>query len=100
MALKKIMVEDNGIETEYHRISDIYIILEYGQISRIAVVITNYVSEEYRNIEKSNDTLLPTSVYQKSYDLSLGSVEDVFSISTIYQRIVNEVPELLGATEI
>lgn len=49
MALKKEIIQDNGVKTSYHKIDSIYVDTKKNEIN---VIINSYSTEEYRKKEK------------------------------------------------
>lgn len=55
MALKKLIIQNNGIPTEYHRIADIQNIVN----DKTIIQVYSYISEEQREKEKHQPKYSP-----------------------------------------
>jgi len=99
MAIKKIITTENGNEVSYFRIASInqnYI----NPTHVLEVYIYGYKSEDYRQTEKIKaDRDFQTVLSFKHYILPLSS-EDDSSMSGVYKRIKEEIPEFENAEDL
>lgn len=93
MALLINIVNEKGISSSYHKIiavSQVYI----GEQKNISINIASYTNQEYRLQDEKEMIVSNTGLV-----LPFDETED-FSRSTLYARIVVEIPEFEGAIEI
>lgn len=84
MALKKKMVKDNGLATEYHRILHIHINCEKDAVASVS--IASYKDESYRQKEKDGECD-STYITIENYTIEADMHKDDLKISSIYKKI-------------
>lgn len=84
MALKKKMVKDNGLTTEYHRILHIHINCEKDAVASVS--IASYKDESFRQKEK-NGECDSTYISIENYTIETDMHKDDLKISSIYKKI-------------
>ena len=95
MALNKKIIKDNGVETNYHRITQVnFSITEFDSTESkyLSVRITSYLNEEYRNNNKPID--------EQYFNFMLAADEDVATdIRAHAYEKVKTLPEWADATD-
>ena len=84
MALKKKMVKDNGLTTEYHRILHININCEKDAVAMVS--IASYKDESYRQKEKDGECD-STYITIENYIVEADMQKDDLKMSSIYKKI-------------
>lgn len=95
MALNKKIIKDNGVETNYHRITQVnFSITEFSNIENkyLSVRITSYLNEEYRENNKSID--------EQYFNFLLEENEDIATdIRAFAYEKIKILPEWVDATD-
>ena len=95
MALNKKIIKDNGVETNYHRITQVnFSITEFDSTESkyLSVRITSYLNEEYRDNNKPID--------EQYFNFMLAADEDVATdIRALAYEKIKILPEWVDATD-
>lgn len=84
MALKKKMVKDNGLTTEYHRILHININCEKDAVAMVS--IASYKDESFRQKEKDGECD-STYITIENYIVEADMHKDDLKLSSIYGKL-------------
>lgn len=96
MAIQKILTDNKGQVTEYHRIMAFAPVFAEGQ-EVLNVNLVSYTSEQYREMEKSG-TAKDMQVASTGITLPIRE-DDTYTRANIYQAIM-ALPEFEGSTEV
>lgn len=92
MALSKTIIQDNGVETSYHKVTEVYLRVEDNGKLMLMIRLESYLDREYRDKNK------PISF--KNYNIFLSSDEaENLSIRQYAYSKLKELPEWADAVD-
>lgn len=92
MALNKEIIQENGIQANYHKISRISLAVDEQGITSLFIIVDSFLNKEYR--EKN----LP--IASDSYNLTLTSGEDAsIGIRSLGYQKLKELDNFIGSED-
>jgi len=95
MALNKTITETNGIQTNYHKISNIRVNAKTGDKFDLTIFVASYVNEEYRQDGVNNAVV--NNAYFATATIEEMEATPIFTLA--YAKLKN-MPAFAGATDI
>ena len=92
MALNKEIIQENGIQANYHKISRIALTIDEQGIANLLIVVDSFLNKEYR--EKNRP------IFSDCYSLTLASGEDAsIGIRSLGYQKLKELDNFIGSED-